>query len=941
MKVFYFLTLFLLPIVASGQNLKASIQDSKNHSSPKAISTSSQLLYDSLYLERDDNSVMYCYFYHDRRTSPITDLQKNNYQNGANDFNQGHIYDPLGLAEGRVAGLSITKPGDDPNTKYDARIRGLSNIHGNTMPLIVVDGYLDASLENVDPADIESMTVLKDAAATAFYGIRGANGVILISTKQGGYNNNFVTYNASMNVENAIRRQPAMNRDEYLAFSNELDFAQATDLGYDTDWYDEILQTAISQAHNLSVSGGNLTRKYYGSVNYRGVDGVLANSGFDRLSTRFNVEQKALKDKLTLNLGVAGTMNHSEYGNSEAFHYAPVYNPTAPVRSDDPAYNVWDGYFQQILFAYYNPVALVNQTENDGKYSLFNIRLRGNYALTDNLSVNASYSLQSAGESHNRYISKYSLGDGINRNGLAFKSSDSHNNQLVEAGFKWNDWFDFGDFTIESGYSYQEFVNEGFYAEGGDFITDAYTYNSLAAANDFKSGLGNVGSYKNSTKIIGWHGRVNYSWKERLFLNVVGRYDGSTMFGENVKNGFYQGISAGVDFARFMEYSSFLEILKLRVGYGKSGQTIDSNYRSLTLMGQSNYSIFYNGTYMPSYSMDNVAYPDLKASAKTEINIGVDFNFKSIVDGSLDYYTNTISDLVWPWSQPEYPYAAYWYNSGELHNSGLELNLNAYLFQDKKITWFPSIILTNYFNTSLGTFSDPEKGLNFQERHYLYPAGPGSSEFGKIIVQENEKIGNFYGLTYEGISETGNWLFEDLNNDQIISSEDQRIIGNAMPKVELGFGNYLTCDHWDLSVFFKGIFGYDMVNEYRATYGVPRNVTSYNVPRTVKEMMSDNGEYLRDWAKFSSYYLEKGNYFKLDNFSLGYNVNLSAKSTIRDLRIYLTGNNVFVITSYSGSDPEIRYSDSRFEYNPLAPGMERMSEWLMTRSFALGVTIKL
>jgi TonB-dependent starch-binding outer membrane protein SusC len=219
--------------------------------------------------------------------------KNDNYQ-VANDFNQGHIYDPLGLAEGRVAGLSITKPGDNPNTKYDARIRGLSNIHGNTMPLIVVDGYLDASLENVDPSDIESMTVIKDAAATAFYGIRGANGVILISTKKGDGKPQ-VSYNTYLNVENAIRRQPAMTRDEYLAFSDELDFAQATDFGYDTDWYNEILNTAISQAHNLSVSGGNLSTKYYGSLNYRNVNGVLANTGFDRFSTRFNVEHKALK----------------------------------------------------------------------------------------------------------------------------------------------------------------------------------------------------------------------------------------------------------------------------------------------------------------------------------------------------------------------------------------------------------------------------------------------------------------------------------------------------------------------------------------------------------------------------------------------------------------------------------------------------------------------
>ena len=434
MKIFYFLPTLFLAIYAEGTALFQSYTRNGGSQIDTILSTATV---DSSYKGLDQETIVYCINYSrsDSKTNAFNQIFDSNIFTGQHEFNPGHIYDPLGLAEGRIAGLSITKPGDNPNLKYDARIRGLSNIHGNTMPLIVVDGYLDASLENVDPADIESMIVIKDASATAYYGIRGANGVILISTKKGDGKPQ-VSYNTYLNVENAMRRQPAMSRDEYLAFSNELDFAQATDLGHDTNWYDKILNTAISQAHNLNISGGNLTTKYYGSMNYRNVDGVLANTGFDRFSARFNVEQKALKDKLTLGLSVAGTLNNSEYGNSDAFRYAPIYNPTAPVRSDNPVYEQFDGYFQQILFNYYNPAAIVDQTDNDGQYSVFNIRIRGDYSITDKLSANASYSLQSASESRSSYYSKYSFGTGYNRNGLASKSYDDTYNQLFEADRK-------------------------------------------------------------------------------------------------------------------------------------------------------------------------------------------------------------------------------------------------------------------------------------------------------------------------------------------------------------------------------------------------------------------------------------------------------------------------------------------------------------------------
>jgi TonB-dependent starch-binding outer membrane protein SusC len=244
-------------------------------------------------------------------------------------------------------------------------------------------------------------------------------------------------------------------------------------------------------------------------------------------------------------------LNNSEYGNSDAFRYAPIYNPTAPVRSDDPAYELYDGYFQQILFDYYNPAAMVDQTDNNGQYTVFNMRLRGDYILPISLSVNASYSMQTAGMRQNEYYSKYSFYRGINRNGLAFKSSDDSYNQLFEAGLRWTNNVDFGNIDIEAGYSYQEFTTKVFSPRAEIlFPTPLLTIDWRQPMILIMAGQGRT-AIRIPTTIMDGMERFAYSWKERLFLNMVGRYDGSSMFGENEKYGFYPGISAGVDFARY------------------------------------------------------------------------------------------------------------------------------------------------------------------------------------------------------------------------------------------------------------------------------------------------------------------------------------------------------------------------------------------------------
>jgi iron complex outermembrane receptor protein len=855
---------------------------------------------------------------------------------GSTNFNSGMINDPMGLIESRVAGLTTVKPGGNPNELYETRIRGLSSILGSTAPLVIIDGVLDADLQSLDPGDVESFEILKDVAATAFYGIRGANGVVLIRTKRGQSGDLRLSYNTYFNAENAIRRNDNMSGEEFVSLSNDLGI-DYNRFGADTDWYDEILQTGLSQVHNLSVSGGSGQTDYYISMNYRCVDGTLKSSGFNRFNTRFNLNHRSLNDKLTIGINFGATFNQAELSNSDAFKYAAIYNPTAPVRSDDQQYEIYDGYFQQVLFDFYNPVAMIEQNTHNGGDKWWNAQLMGTYEIFSSLDFHLSYAYQTASNLENHYFSKYSFGTGLNRNGLAEKEVHDTYNQMINTSFVWNPDLQQTNLTVMAGYAYQEFINEGFMVNGGDFITDAYTYNRLNAANDFDNGLGFINSYKNSNKIIGFYGSAIFDWKQTYFLSVVGRYDGSSRFGADEKYGFYPGVSAGVDLAQIITLD-ILDLFKIRLGTGRSGQGFAQSNLSQDLVDEGWGHFFYGSDFTPFYSLINQKDESLKAPSKTEINIGVDFQlWQGRVYGSFDYYSNSIKDLLMERNVATPPNLVRqkWLNIGELKNNGWELSVSGVAVKTNSILYEPSLIMSKYIDNSTGSLSDAENG--FGERFLDIGGFWGNSQV--VYVAENSPIGDYWGYEYEGISEDGNWIHKDLNDDGEIRFEDKRKIANGMPKFELGFGNTLKYRSWDVNLFFKGVFGYDLLSQYKLRYGYPNIVTSYNPSKTAVDFKNANGTYLTSYSgPYSTCHVEKGNYFKLANFNIGYNFNLAETSVVRGLRLYLMGQNLFVLTNYSGSDPEARYnSDVSYDLSQLAPGFEPVNSWLMTRSFALGL----
>ena len=858
----------------------------------------------------------------------------------SDEFNKGNVNSPAELVQGKVAGLSITKPGGNPNQPYDIRLRGMSTIGANTQPLIVVDGVVGASLENIDPNDIQSIDVLKDGSAAAIYGTRGSSGVILVTTKKGRQGKTMVDYNGYVAMESVAKYPNVMNATEWRALSQETGLG--TDFGEDTDWFKETTRTAYSQVHNLSLSGGTDKTTYRASFNYRNGMGVALNTGFSQLNGRLNITQKALKDRLTFDLIMGATQRKSRYGFDQAFRYASIYNPTAPVKSDDPQFEKYDGYFQQVLFDYYNPVQILEEDKNDGIDKRMNVAVKGAFEIISGLTVDAFYSYQAGNNFRGTYYDKNSYWVGMNRNGLAERRTDESSNQLFETTIHWDrDLGSSSRITVLGGYSYQEFMNEGFHAQGGDFITDAFSYNNLSAALDFKNGKGSIDSYKSSSKLIAFFGRVNLNLTDKFYVMASARYEGSSRFGEDNKWGLFPAVGAGADLSEFIGASA-LDNLKLRFSYGVTGNQPSQSYLSLMRFGpQGNF--YYNGAYVPGYGPVSNANPDLKWEKKAEFDIGVDFSlWKSKLYGSFDFYTRTTTDLLFRYEVPVPPnlYPKSWVNIGEIKNSGLELSITWNAVNTGNFKYSLSLTPTYYLQNKLvslsGTFNGSE--LDYGVRYLGAMGAPGQSGVPLVKAAEGEPIGQLYALVFKEIDPDGNLIFEDVNGDGTINQYDRQVVGNGLPDAELGFNNTFNWGNWDLNIFFRGVFGHDLNNTFRAFYEVPNMIGSYNLPKTAADMRNpETGVLLNNSSGIlSSYHIENASFFSLDNISLGYTFKMKQDAGFRKIRLYLAGNNLFYITGYQGVDPNPRYADHG---NPLIPGIDRRNTWFRTRSFSFGINL--
>ncbi len=866
-------------------------------------------------------------------TSAVTSVKSEN-------FNKGTVNDPALLLQGRVAGLNITSPGGDPNATVNIRLRGVGTVGANAEPLVVIDGIIGGSLSTVDPNDILSIDVLKDGSAAAIYGSRGGSGVILVTTKSGKSGKTVVDYNGSYAVQNIARSIDVMNPDEYRAV------AGAKDLGANTDWLDVVTRQGAAQVHNLALSGGSKSTTYRGSMNYRTTQGIGLNSGFKQLNGRLNVTQKALKDRATFTINLSSTNKDAQLGNANSFRYAVVANPTMPVYDNTltspTAGGNWGGYAERDIFDFFNPLSIVEQSTNDKKETRQLASIRGEYDFSDvveGLRATLFYSAQNETDLIGASYKTTAKFSGQGSQGRAGRRMDARFNQLFEATLNYDKTFGDANLAFLGGYSYQDFFNEGFGLSGGNFLTDAFTYNNLGTALDFANGLGSVFSYANSNKLVAFFGRANVNVAGNYFLSASARYEGSSRFGANNKWGLFPAVSAGVTLSNLVDIPT-VNSLKLRASYGVTGNQPGTSYASLQRFGQQG-SFFYNGAYGPSYGPVSNANPDLKWETKAELDFGFDFAMlDSKLTGTFDWYQRNTKDLILPVVVPVPPnlFGSTLINIGELKNSGFELALNYLAVKTNDFSWTVGGNMGTYKTDVVSLTSG---ALSFGEGGVLYRTGmgsPGQNDTRLIRVKQGTELGTIWGSVYEGVNANGTYKLKDVNGDGTVDNTDgdKEVIGNGLPTATYGITNSFTFKQFDLSFLLRGAIGHDLLNSYRGFYENTESTTvgNYNVVNTKFYDPAVTK------AQVNSYHVEKASFMRLDNLSLGYNVKVKQGSSLRNLRMYVAGQNLFTFTNYTGVDPEVRYTDS--EEDPasgLSPGIERRTTYFTTRTITFGLNI--
>lgn len=832
-------------------------------------------------------------------------------------FNKGNVNDPRQLLQGKVPGLSIYNRGGNPNSSATFRLRGISTIGSNSQPLIVIDGVLGASLDNVDPNDIESINVLKDGSAAAIYGSRGSAGVILVTTKRGAKGGAMtVDYNGYLAADQVFRRQPVMTRSEFIN-------AGGNDLGSNTDWQEEVTRTGISNVHNIAIGGGTQKSGFRASVNFRDVNGILKKSGFEQVNVRASLNHSALNDKLRFEFAFSSTDRKSDFSFNEALRYSVLFNPTAPVRFDNGQF------FQAVLFDNFNPVAIIDQNVNEGKRKTINYSGRLDYDLLPNLTATVNYARQFENNFNGTYFSRNSFYVGLNR-GVARRYSSESDFTLVESYLNYQKEFGKLNVDLTGGYSFQQNNFEDIFIEAGGFQNDALGYNQLEQANDFVTGQATVNSSQSpDDKIVAFFGRANLTFDKGIYFNASVRREGSTRLGADNRWGIFPSFGLGVDIVKYVSIAN-VDQLKVRAGYGVTG-----SLPGRTGLAQDLYT-FNRQTNVVAF--ERGGNPDLKWEQKKETNIGVDFGLFGKLSGSVDYFIRDIEDFI---LERDVDIAVFGFprqfqNVGSLKTTGLEVALRYNSINIGQVKWNPGLVmganqteLTSYFNNRFVTG-------NF--------GSPGQNGTPINLVEVGQKLGTIWGPVFDGAETNGKVRFQDLNGDGTIKADagqalladaDFKKLGRGIPVMELGWTNQLTYKNWDLNVFFRGAFGHSLINQFRGFYEPidPGAINSYNRISTDKAVAG-----LTE-AKYSSLYVEKADFVKLDNITLGYRVNLPAKSAFRNLRFYTTVQNAFLITGYTGIDPEPVLGDPEDNNNPLITGVDRRNTYFAARTFTVGFNV--
>ena len=851
------------------------------------------------------------------------------------NFNKGVTRDASDLLQGKVAGLTITSGSGDVTRNSQIQLRGTSTLQNDQGPMIVIDGVPGGDMSTVSPTDIESISVLKDASSAAIYGSRAAGGVILITTKRGSGSKTQVNYDGYVTASTVSNKPDMLNAQEWRDANKELGNDISLYDGYtaDTDWFDEMLRTGISQNHSLSLSGGTSKSNYRASYTYMDRKGIARDNWMKRHSFRFQFQQRALNDKLRI--GLTGSTTLTDMQMPFADDYILAYN-MLPVY---PVYNEDGSYFEDANHNYDQGNPVQNQDQNYKKRSNIYFYGQGDIQYTIIEGLTAKVNLYKS-----RYSSDYSEWQdprnsrGDDNNGLAIRQSRTWDRELMEWTANYNKAFGSDEqHKIDAiiGYSWETNKYADQYSKATDFAVNSMGADNMQTGNLLK--IGNVTSSRNEYKLISLFARAHYSYLEKYMITATVRRDGSSKFGANHKWGTFPSVSAawGISQESFMEDIDWVNDLKLRAGYGVTGnQDGLQPYKSLELYEASG-TYYSNGSQLTAFKVSQNANPDLKWEQTAMLNIGLDFTlFDNRLNGTVEWYNKKTSDMLYTYKvpTPTYVYDKIAANVGDMSNKGIEILLNLDVIRNKNFTWNTSINLAHNKNKITRLSNE----LYSTDRVYVGdPWIRGASGVTSHVVEEGYPVGQFFMLKCNGIDENGKFIIEDINGDGQITDDDRTYCGDAQPDLTYGWNNTFSWKNWDASFFIRGTIGNKVLNNPVAAYGNNTYISGANA------MKNDNLLTMRENSRVCSYYIEDASFARLDNMSIGYTFNTKKIDWLEKARVYVAAQNLFVITGYTGLDPEVEIfrGEASDADAGLSPGIEPRNYMPKARSFTFGVNL--
>lgn len=854
---------------------------------------------------------------------------------GSEDFRESGSRNALDLIQGKVAGLNLTRTsGSNPNSGVSVQLRGVTTVTGDASPLFVIDGIPGGNPDLLQQDDIASIDVLKDGSAAAIYGSSANAGVILITTKKGKAGPAQFNYSAYVRKESYDKKLDFLTPEEFKARVASGDIKQQ-DFGGQTDFVDQLINhDNLSTNHNLNMSGGTDKTSYRASFNYRDIQGIAKENGREEYSLRFNINQSGLDDRLKIQANLVTNFNKANLLGGGGWESEQTKNPTLSNYNPDGTY--------RFDLTSTNEYARLFQETSYRKQQTSSADLKADLDIIDGLKASVFGSVTRDNGIDGAYRNKQSENSLENTDfpGGAYAEKSDYLDQdfAFEPTLQYNKTIA-SKHTINAllGYSYRYGISEGLSANNRGFINDLFHEDNLGQGSALGIGKAGIGSNKNDNTLIAFFGRVNYSYEGKYIVAATLRREGSSRFGANNKWGNFPAISGAWNIQQedFMKDVTWINSLKLRVGYGETGNSgFENNASRVTLGGGGKY-LYPDGQYFETYGPNRNPNPNLKWETKRETNIGVDFSlFDNKLTGQLDLFKRTTKDLLDTYTSPQPPFvqSSIYANVGTISSKGIELSLSYAAYKTDDFAWNIDATASTLSN-KLDSYSNDQ----FKVLYKTFGGIGGAGALGDAITTyEGGALGEFWGKKFAGFTPEGKWLFynrngEAVTNDKINTSKDRSVtdlqkIGNAIPKYYASLTNDFRYKQFDLRVFLRGKFDYDILNRNALSYA--NKTWSGNLLESTFSKYSQ----INDTYQYSDYYIERGSYLKLDEVTIGYNFNFKTK-LIRNMRVYLTGQNLATITGYTGSDPDFIADTGT------GPGVDNSGAYPSTRSFLFGLNV--